>query len=63
MPLTAGWDPWNGPAIKAVQEYGKGAPSFVKYAASKTLAERAAWQLVKEQNPQFDLVAILPSYL
>jgi nucleoside-diphosphate-sugar epimerase len=46
-----------------VEEYGKNAPNFVKYAASKTLAERAAWQLIKEQNPQFDLVTILPSYL
>ena len=46
-----------------MQEYGKNAPSFVKYAASKTLAERAAWQLMKEQDPQFDLVTILPSFL
>jgi nucleoside-diphosphate-sugar epimerase len=46
-----------------VEEQGKEAPLFTKYAASKTLAEQSAWQLIKDTNPQFDLVTVLPSFI
>jgi len=32
------------------------------YAASKTLAERAAWDFVAKEKPAFDLTAINPSF-
>ncbi|PVF98194.1 NAD(P)-binding protein [Serendipita vermifera] len=54
---------WNDAAINIVKEKGKEAPSFMKYAASKSLAERAAWELMKRENPAFDLVTILPSFI
>ena len=31
------------------------------YTASKTLAEKAAWDFVKTEKPSFDLVTVLPS--
>lgn len=56
-------DVWNNPAVKIVEEQGKVAPLFIKYTASKTLAEQAAWQLIKDNNPQFDFVTVLPSFI
>jgi hypothetical protein len=56
-------DVWNNPALKIVEEQGKEAPLFIKYTASKTLAEQAAWQLIRDNNPRFDLVTVLPSYI
>ncbi|PVF97742.1 NAD(P)-binding protein [Serendipita vermifera] len=53
---------WNWPAVELVKEMGKASPSFLKYAASKTLAERAAWKFVEENSPSFDIVTILPSF-
>jgi len=63
LPFVYTEDVWNIPAIKIVEEQGKEAPLFTKYAASKTLAEQSAWQLIKDTNPQFDLVTVLPSFI
>jgi nucleoside-diphosphate-sugar epimerase len=49
--------------VEVVAQQGKNAPPFAKYSASKLLAERAAWEWVKEANPHFDLVTILPSFI
>lgn len=54
---------WNEQSIEVVEAKGKNAPIFTKYSASKTLAEKAAWNFVKEQQPQFDLVTILPGFV
>lgn len=62
-PITYSEDDWNDFSIKLVEEKGKDAPPFLKYAASKTLAEKAAWAFVKEQNAKFDLVTILPGHI
>ncbi|KAK7020195.1 hypothetical protein VNI00_017808 [Paramarasmius palmivorus] len=56
-------DDWNEQSIREVEERGKDVSnSMVKYWASKTLAEKAAWRFMKE-NPDltFDLVAIHPT--
>jgi nucleoside-diphosphate-sugar epimerase len=36
---------------------------FVTYAASKKLAEKAAWDLWKDAKPQWDLSFVLPTYI
>uniref|UniRef100_A0A0W0ETB8 NAD-dependent epimerase/dehydratase domain-containing protein n=1 Tax=Moniliophthora roreri TaxID=221103 RepID=A0A0W0ETB8_MONRR len=52
---------WNEQSIKELEAKGRHAPSMVKYRASKTLAERAAWTFMKE-NPEllWDLVVLIP---
>ncbi|CAG8683200.1 15722_t:CDS:2 [Acaulospora colombiana] len=62
-PVTYTEESWNDTAVKTVQERGKGAPPYSKYTASKVLAERSAWEFVKEENTSFDLVTLLPSYI
>ncbi|KAJ3533964.1 hypothetical protein NMY22_g7119 [Coprinellus aureogranulatus] len=49
-------------ALKEAQEKGEDAPFMVKYRASKTLAERAAWDWVKEKKGEigWDLVVLNP---
>lgn len=53
---------WNEISPKEVQEQGKASNPFAVYDASKTLAERAAWDFVKNEKPAFDLTAILPTF-
>ncbi|KAM0268388.1 hypothetical protein ACHAQH_010002 [Verticillium albo-atrum] len=36
------------------------APAFIAYRGSKLFAERAAWEFVEEQKPNFDLVTLCP---
>ncbi|PPQ72637.1 hypothetical protein CVT26_004344 [Gymnopilus dilepis] len=54
---------WNDEAIQMVKDHGKDAPSLIKYSASKTLAEKAAWDYYKEhkREAQWDLVVFHPS--
>ncbi|KAL5483361.1 hypothetical protein ACEPAI_8592 [Sanghuangporus weigelae] len=54
---------WNEGAIIEVQEKGKEASQLAKYRASKTLAERAAWDFVTRNRPSinWDLAAIRTS--
>lgn len=35
-------------------------PGIVSYLAAKSLAEKAAWDFVRDRKPHFDLVTILP---
>ncbi|KAJ3534904.1 hypothetical protein NMY22_g6721 [Coprinellus aureogranulatus] len=46
--------------LKEAQERGEDAPFMVKYRASKTLAERAAWDWVKKGEIGWDLVVLNP---
>ncbi|KAI0653486.1 hypothetical protein C8Q70DRAFT_927625, partial [Cubamyces menziesii] len=57
-------DVWNDDAVRIVAEQGRKAPGDVKYMASKTLAERAAWEFMREHKDavKFDLCTILPSW-
>jgi len=54
---------WNEFSPRVVEEKGKEAPVFDWYRASKTLAEKAAWNYVKENKVSFDLVVINPPFI
>lgn len=56
---------WNQQAIKDVEEMGKAAPPASKYRASKTLAEKAAWDFVDKNKGSigWDLVVLNPPYV
>jgi len=56
---------WNEQAVKEVEERGINASGLSKYRASKTLAERAAWDLYKtnKHRIKWDLVAINPPFV
>lgn len=53
---------WNQLSIDEVETKGKDASAADKYRASKTLAERAAWKFMEnnEDKVHFDLVVINP---
>ncbi|KDQ18520.1 hypothetical protein BOTBODRAFT_28903 [Botryobasidium botryosum FD-172 SS1] len=54
---------WNDHAVDEVQAKGADADQHHKYAASKVLAERAAWNWVEKHKGEidFDITTILPS--
>ncbi|KDQ15561.1 hypothetical protein BOTBODRAFT_31453 [Botryobasidium botryosum FD-172 SS1] len=54
---------WNTFAVEEVKAKGIHADQMSKYRASKTLAERAAWDFVEQNKAEigFDLATILPS--
>ncbi|QRW11045.1 NADPH-dependent methylglyoxal reductase GRE2 protein [Ceratobasidium sp. AG-Ba] len=56
---------WNEAVIKIVEQKGANASLGELYSASKTYAEKAAWKFVSDNEGgiNFDLVAILPSYI
>jgi nucleoside-diphosphate-sugar epimerase len=56
---------WNNAAVEAVKAKGSAAGGFGIYQASKTLAEKAAWDFVSAHKSEisWDLVAINPPYI
>ncbi|KAF9457365.1 hypothetical protein BDZ94DRAFT_1273374 [Collybia nuda] len=56
---------WNEQATKEIEEKGRNAMNISKYRASKTLAERAAWDFHKENKSKinWDLVVINPPFV
>ncbi|KAF8142891.1 NAD-P-binding protein [Mycena galopus ATCC 62051] len=56
---------WNEQAPKEVTEKGRAASAITKYRASKTLAERAAWDFVEKHKSEigWDLVVINPPFV
>ncbi|OCH86574.1 NAD(P)-binding protein [Obba rivulosa] len=56
---------WNEFAISVVKEQGRQAPNKLKYFASKTLAEKAAFDFYEKhkQSVSWDLVTIAPPYV
>jgi len=56
---------WNEFSIREAEEKGANADGMHKYCASKTLAEKAAWNFVKQNDGKlnFDLVTVLPSFI
>ncbi|KAL1943163.1 hypothetical protein VTO73DRAFT_4834 [Trametes versicolor] len=58
---------WNDPEVKEVKEKGCAAPQAAKYRASKTMAERAAWDLYREGKERgvigWDLVTLCPPWV
>ncbi|KAF5363173.1 hypothetical protein D9758_008392 [Tetrapyrgos nigripes] len=56
---------WNELSAKEVQEQGRSAAAASKYRASKTLAERAAWDFYNKHKSEisWDLVVINPPFV
>ncbi|KAG9052874.1 methylglyoxal reductase (NADPH-dependent) gre2 [Serendipita sp. 407] len=54
---------WNMSARELVTEMGYKAPPPLRYSASKVVAEKAAWDWMKEHQPAFDLVTLLPTFV
>ncbi|KAH6904335.1 D-lactaldehyde dehydrogenase [Coprinopsis sp. MPI-PUGE-AT-0042] len=56
---------WNDAAVKNVEEKGVDAGGMAVYQASKTLAERAAWDLWKENKDQlnWDITTLCPPFV
>ncbi|KAF9257411.1 D-lactaldehyde dehydrogenase [Marasmius fiardii PR-910] len=53
---------WNEKDIEIVKELGRNAPGFTKYAASKTLVEKAAWDWVSgKPSIPWDIVTLNPA--
>ncbi|KAH7325291.1 hypothetical protein B0J17DRAFT_723064 [Rhizoctonia solani] len=53
---------WNDESVRIVEEKGETATPLEHYAASKSLAERAAWKFMEDNQTEvnFDLVTVLP---
>jgi len=64
-PYVYGEKDWNNYSIKLVEEQGINADGVHKYRASKALAEKAAWNFIKDSEGKisFDLVTVLPPYI
>ncbi len=56
---------WNEAAVEAVKTKGSAAGPFVIYCASKTLAEKAAWEFVAAHKSEisWDLAVVNPSLI
>lgn len=58
---------WNDSSPAIVEREGKNAPPDEMYSASKTLAEKAAWEFMlthqDEIAKKWDLVTLLPPYV
>jgi nucleoside-diphosphate-sugar epimerase len=56
---------WNNAAVEAVKTQGSAAGPYTLYMASKTLAEKAAWEFVAEHKSEisWDLVSMNPAYI
>ncbi|KAI0325585.1 NAD-P-binding protein [Cubamyces sp. BRFM 1775] len=55
---------WNESVIGTIEREGKAAPGAIKYDASKTMAEKAAWKFMEENKDSFsfDLSVVSPSW-
>ncbi|QRW26766.1 D-lactaldehyde dehydrogenase [Rhizoctonia solani] len=60
-PYIRRWNDWNTLSEKEIEEKGKYASGSEKYCASKTLAEKAAWEFVKNIKPNWDIATCCPS--
>ncbi|KAA1477465.1 D-lactaldehyde dehydrogenase [Dentipellis sp. KUC8613] len=65
--IVGKWDEtsWNEPSILEVQEKGTKAPGIAMYRASKTLAEKAAWEFVETHKGEigWDLAVLNPPFV
>ncbi|KAH8924707.1 NAD(P)-binding protein [Atractiella rhizophila] len=62
-PCIVNEEVWNDGAIARCERLGKDAEGIDKYSASKTIAEKRAWEFVKEHRPSWDLVTICPPWV
>ncbi|KAF8493052.1 D-lactaldehyde dehydrogenase [Russula emetica] len=65
VPRTFNESNWNEASVEAVKTKGSAAGPFVIYSASKTLAEKAAWEFVAAHRSEisWDLVTINPPWI
>ncbi|KZO93873.1 NAD(P)-binding protein [Calocera viscosa TUFC12733] len=54
---------WNEFSIKETAEKQEKALPIHQYRTSKTLAERSAWEFIKDKSLKWDLVTILPPFV
>nr|ODO02275.1 D-lactaldehyde dehydrogenase [Cryptococcus depauperatus CBS 7855] len=54
---------WNVDSTRHVEEKGLESDGSHSYLASKTLAERALWEFIKDEKPSWDAVAINPPFV
>ncbi|KAG5635176.1 hypothetical protein H0H81_012138 [Sphagnurus paluster] len=56
---------WNDQAVREIKEQGENAPASSKYRASKTLAEKAAWEFYEKNKAEikWDLAVIIPPHV
>ncbi|KAI0696062.1 NAD(P)-binding protein [Cerioporus squamosus] len=66
-PVVLDESAWNEQALAEVKQKGRDAPAVTKYRASKTLAERAAWEWYEERKRAgvlgWDLVVLNPPFV
>ena len=64
-PSTFSEEDWNEDSIVEIKEKGKDASPIAKYRASKTLAERTAWEWYEANKATlpWDLVVLLPVWV
>ncbi|KAI1798359.1 NAD(P)-binding protein [Ganoderma leucocontextum] len=64
-PVVLDESAWNEQAIAEIKEKGRDATAIGKYRASKTLAERAAWEWYEQRKAGlgFDLTVLNPPYV
>ncbi|KAF8625649.1 hypothetical protein AX15_005270 [Amanita polypyramis BW_CC] len=64
-PLVFNENDWNDAAIEKCERLGRDADARTKYEASKTLAEKAAWELYREHEKEvnWDLSVINPPFV
>ncbi|KAH9487453.1 Ketoreductase azaE [Psilocybe cubensis] len=62
-PVVLNENSWGDDIVQLVKQLGKAAPQITKYWASKTLAERAAWDIYEKNKPEigWELVVLNPS--
>ena len=67
QPVVLDESAWNEQAIATIKEKGRDADAVTKYRASKTLAERAAWDWWNEKKAAgvvgWDLVVLNPPFV
>ncbi|KZT29949.1 D-lactaldehyde dehydrogenase [Neolentinus lepideus HHB14362 ss-1] len=64
-PVTVAEDSWNDNCIKDCEENGKNAQQLSKYAASKTLAEKAVWPFYEKHKYEvdWDITVLNPPFI
>ncbi|WVQ78700.1 hypothetical protein IAT38_000787 [Cryptococcus sp. DSM 104549] len=62
-PFTFTEEDWNTESPEVVEKEGDQAPGSHLYRASKTLAERAAWDFMDSNKPEWDLVVLNPPFV
>lgn len=64
-PITFTEKDWNQQSLDLVNELGEKAPNMVKYRASKTAAEKAAWKFVEDhkQEIKWDVTCLNPPFV